>query len=78
MEATRWTVEVDVSSITAPAYLMGAERDMLVPHKYVESLARRMGAEYDFLPGQGHGVPLNPIWEDVATRISGWLDRTVK
>ena len=78
MEATRWTVEVDVSSITAPAYLLGAERDMLVPHEYVESLAKGMGARYELLPGQGHGVPLNPIWKDVATRISGWLDKTLK
>jgi pimeloyl-ACP methyl ester carboxylesterase len=77
-EATRWTVDVDVSNITAPAYVLGAERDMVVPHEYVRSLARGMGAEYELLPGQGHGVPLNPIWESVAARISGWLDKTVK
>jgi pimeloyl-ACP methyl ester carboxylesterase len=78
MEATRWTVEIDVSNIAAPAYILGAERDMVVPHEYVESLAKGMGAEYELLSDQGHGVPLNPIWENVATRISGWLDKTVK
>jgi pimeloyl-ACP methyl ester carboxylesterase len=76
-EATRWTVEVDTSSITAPAYAFGAGRDMLVPHQYVESLAKAIRADYEFLPGEGHGVPLNPVWEGVADRISTWLDRTL-
>ncbi|WP_433557411.1 alpha/beta hydrolase [Pseudonocardia xinjiangensis] len=78
IEATRWTVDLDVSSITAPAYLLGAERDSIIPHEFVESLAEEMGAEYDLLPEQGHGVILNPIREEVAARISRWLDKTVR
>jgi pimeloyl-ACP methyl ester carboxylesterase len=78
IEATRWRLEVDVNNITVPAYLMGAERDMLAPHQYVEFLAKEMEWEYDFVPDEGHGLPLNPIWEDVALRIAEWLDKTVK
>lgn len=78
LEATRWTVDIDVSNITAPTYILGAERDMVVPHEYTESLAAGMGADYELMPEQGHGVILNPIWPSVADRISEWLDKTIR
>ena len=77
-EATRWTLDVDTRTITAPAYCFGADCDLLVPEEFVRSLATSLGARYTRLVGQGHGVPLNPVWESVTSQIDDWLTSTVR
>ena len=72
-EATRWSLDLDTSGVTAPALVFGADRDRLVPEELVRSLASSLGARYTRLPDQGHGVPLNPVWESVAAEIDDWL-----
>src|SRR6476469_11235114 len=72
-EATRWSLDLDTSGVTAPALVFGADRDLLVPEELVRSLASSLGARYRRLPDQGHGVPLNPVWESVAAEIDDWL-----
>ncbi|MCT9113453.1 alpha/beta hydrolase [Streptomyces mirabilis] len=76
LEATRWLVDVDTSAVSVPAYPFGADRDMLVPEGYVQSLAANLGATYTKLADQGHGVPLNPVWESVTEQIDQWLTAT--
>lgn len=41
IEATRWAVELDVSTVTAPSLLFGAERDLLVPRPRCDGWRRR-------------------------------------
>jgi pimeloyl-ACP methyl ester carboxylesterase len=73
-QATRWTAEVDVSAVRAPALVVAAEQDLLVPADYVLALASGLGAERILLRGAGHGVTLDPGWPDLASRIEEWLD----
>jgi pimeloyl-ACP methyl ester carboxylesterase len=77
LEATRWLLDVDTSGISAPAYVFGADRDLLVPEPFAASLAASLGAKYTKLTDQGHGVPLNPIWESVTTQINDWLTTVI-
>lgn len=72
-EATQWSLNVDTSSITAPTLVFGADRDPLVPEKLVRSLATSLDARYTRLVDQGHGIPLNHIWESVTAEIDDWL-----
>jgi pimeloyl-ACP methyl ester carboxylesterase len=72
-QATRWTAEVDVSTVRALTLAVAAEDDLLVPADYVLALADDMGAERILLPGVGHGVMLDPGWPELAARIEAWL-----
>ncbi|PZG14317.1 alpha/beta hydrolase [Nonomuraea aridisoli] len=74
-QATRWTAEVDISAVRAPALVVAAEADLLVPADYVLSLADGLGAEQILLPGVGHGVTLDPGWPQLAERIETWLSK---
>lgn len=74
LEATRWSAEVDVERITAPARLVAAEQDPLVPARYVERLAEAMDAPCQTLPGRGHGLTLDPGWEALTDDIARWAD----
>jgi pimeloyl-ACP methyl ester carboxylesterase len=76
-EAIGWLVDVDTARIGAPTLVFGAEQDMLVPVDLVRGLAAGMGAEYIELPGEGHGVPLNPVFAEVADHIDGWLGKVL-
>lgn len=77
-EATRWTVEVDVSSLRVPTLVVAAEADPLVPAEYVLAMAEGIGAESVLLPGVGHGVTLDPGWPRLAAQIESWLTRVVR
>lgn len=72
MEATRWSVEIPVERVTTPTRLMAAADDPLVPARYVERLAASMSAPCVTLPDRGHGLTLEPGWEQVAAQIDSW------
>jgi pimeloyl-ACP methyl ester carboxylesterase len=74
LQATQWTADVDVSTISVPALVVAAEKDMLVPAPLVIALGKALGARVLELPGVGHGVELNPGWETLMTDITGWLE----
>lgn len=74
LEATRWLCEVNTSEIDAPALVFGASADRLIPAE-VELLAKSINATFILLDGEGHGIPLNPVWAQVAAQISEWLSR---
>jgi pimeloyl-ACP methyl ester carboxylesterase len=74
LEATRWLCEVATSEIHVPALVFGASADYLVPAQ-VQSLARAINATYVLLEGEGHGIPVNPVWQQVTAEINEWLSR---
>jgi pimeloyl-ACP methyl ester carboxylesterase len=76
-EATRWTVELELSPLRMPTLVVAAEADLLVPAEYVLAMAEGIGAESILLPGVGHGVTLDPGWPRLAAQIESWLTRVV-
>ena len=72
-QATRWTAEVEVSTVRAPALVVSGDDDVLTPPELVRALGRGLGAEQISLPGAGHGVTLDPGWPQLCERIDAWL-----
>lgn len=77
LEATQWTVGIDLGAIRAQALVFAAELDLLVPPVAVERMARMMGARYELVPGIGHSDILlkDPEWRQVAKSINAWLSQ---
>lgn len=76
LEATRWLCRLNTHRLRAPALTFGAESDVLVPSHAVAALAASINADFIGLQNTGHGIPLNPVWADVALRIHEWLITT--
>jgi pimeloyl-ACP methyl ester carboxylesterase len=74
LEATRWLCEVNTSEIQMPALVFGASADDLIPAE-VQSLAQALDATFVLLEGEGHGIPVNPVWAQVTAQIGEWLSR---
>lgn len=72
-QATRWTVELDLTPVRGPALVVAAGADPLVTTEAVTAMAADIGADLVVLPGVGHGVTLDPGWPDLAARIDRWL-----
>lgn len=62
---------------TIPILVIGAEDDRLIPPHQVRSTARLLGTEAEIFPHIGHGMMLEPDWENVARRIDAWLVQTL-
>lgn len=75
VEATQWTVDIDLSKIHAPTLVFGAELDRLTPAVSVERMAAMMNAQYEFAAGIGHSDILlkDPEWRSAADKINLWL-----
>lgn len=78
MQGTRWTAEVDVSAVSTPAFVVAAEKDLLVPAPLVVALGKAIGANVLELPGAGHGVELNPGWDTLMAEITAWVESVAK
>jgi pimeloyl-ACP methyl ester carboxylesterase len=67
---------VDPRLVTVPLFFVAAEKDKLVPPGVVRRTAQRFAhvSEYKEYPGQGHWVPGQPGWEQIATDALAWLD----
>lgn len=74
LQATRWLCEVELSAVRVPALVIAAGADDLIPGQ-VQSLAEAIGAKFMLLEGEGHGIPVNPIWAQVTAELSQWLSR---
>ena len=72
-QATRWTADLPLDRLNAPALVYGAEKDLLVPPDAVQRLSSAIGADYVHLPDTGHGLTLDPIAEEVCERTEEWL-----
>jgi non-heme chloroperoxidase len=77
LEATRWTVDVDIDAIKVPKLLFATELDVLTPSAPEERYAQMLGAEYRFIPGIGHSDILlkNPQWRETAQYTLNWLNK---
>jgi pimeloyl-ACP methyl ester carboxylesterase len=74
-EATRWTVNVGLHGVSAPVYVVAAERDTLTPPSAVSVLAGMLDADYRLMPGIGHSDVLlkDPEATQLANQIRTWL-----
>ncbi|HEU5121360.1 MAG TPA: alpha/beta fold hydrolase [Candidatus Saccharimonadales bacterium] len=77
-EATRWTVDVDISKITAPTLILAAEFDRLIPNEPLKRYAELLHADYHLIKGIGHSDILlkNPEWKTAAEVVKTWLDKS--
>ena len=58
-----------------PMLILGAEHDRLIPPWQVTMTATTYGERADIVPDIGHGLMLEPGWQDVAVRLERWLAR---
>jgi pimeloyl-ACP methyl ester carboxylesterase len=74
-EATRWTVPVDLSSVTAPTMIIGAAMDTLTPPAVTARLANLLGCQHILHENVGHTDVLLKAdgWLPVAADIESWL-----
>ncbi len=72
----RGAATVDPRLVTVPLLFVGCARDRLTPPGVVRNAARRFGRIADHLeyPDQGHWVPGQPGWQQVANDALDWLD----
>jgi pimeloyl-ACP methyl ester carboxylesterase len=78
-EATRWTISVNLSQVTAPTMIAEGALDMLTPPSVVRPLATMMGARYVEWPGIGHADLMlkENGWLPVARDVKSWLNSRV-
>lgn len=67
---------VDPQDVAVPLLFVAAERDKLTPPGVVRRAAARFPGRstYRAYAGQGHWVPGQPGWEQIATDTFAWLD----
>lgn len=67
---------VDPRRVTVPLLFVGCARDRLTPPAVVRRTAERFGHVADHIeyPDQGHWVPGQPGWQQVATDALDWLE----
>jgi hypothetical protein len=79
-EATRWSLAVDVTKLTAPILIVSGALDILTPPETGAALAALYGATYQLEPAHGHNVLLGEgarrIAEDVIAWVAGSLSRS--
>lgn len=56
-----------------PLFVLGAERDVLIPAFLVQSTAQTYGVPHKIFRGLGHGVMLEKDWLHVAETVRDWL-----
>lgn len=72
-QATRWTVPVPSPPYGGATLVVSASDDPLVPPPVSQTLVDHLRADHVALTGQGHGVTLNPICQQVGTVMADWL-----
>ncbi|GGP26203.1 alpha/beta hydrolase [Silvimonas amylolytica] len=56
-----------------PVLVIGAGEDRIIPAGDVRATARAWGVAPEFLPGLGHALMCDTLWEHVALRLHTWL-----
>ncbi|MEO5338537.1 MAG: alpha/beta hydrolase [Magnetospirillum sp. WYHS-4] len=56
-----------------PTLVMGGRHDALIPAFHVQATAALFGQTAHLFPEMGHGLMLEPGWEEVAQSILDWL-----
>jgi len=74
-EATRWSISVNLSQVTADTKIVVGALDTLTPPTVVQPLATMMGAQYTQWPGIGHADLMVKAsgWAPIAEDIQDWL-----
>lgn len=77
LEATQWTVDVDIDAIKVPKLLFATELDVLTPAVSEEKYAKLLGADYKFISGIGHSDILlkEPQERKAAQDTLEWLSK---
>jgi pimeloyl-ACP methyl ester carboxylesterase len=75
-EATRWTINVNLSQVIAPTMIAEGALDTLTPPSVVQPLATMMNARYIEWPGIGHCDLMlkSSTWLPVAQDIQVWMN----
>lgn len=75
VEATQWTVDIDIAAIKVPVLVFATEFDVLTPADAVQRYAEILGAPYIYVPGIGHSSILlkAPEWQHAAEQARIWL-----
>jgi pimeloyl-ACP methyl ester carboxylesterase len=73
-EATRWSLAVDATKLTAPILIVSGALDRLTPPKTGAALAALYGATYQLEPAHGHNVLLGEGARRIAADVTAWVD----
>lgn len=65
-------------SVKTPLLIIGAERDEIIPPKFIEKTARAYNADCKILPRLAHALMLERNWQTAADFMIDWLRRTVQ
>src|SRR5260221_664798 len=72
-EATRWSLAVDATKLTAPILIVSGALDILTPPETGAALAALYGATYQLEPAHGHNVLLGEGARRIAEDVIAWL-----
>jgi pimeloyl-ACP methyl ester carboxylesterase len=67
-------VPVDRARVRCPLFVVAAGDDRFILASTVARIARRYGVPLETINGHGHLVIVEPGWEQLATRVLGWID----
>ena len=63
--------------LSFPLYLIGTERDALIPPSAIEASAVAWNAQYTIFPDRGHDIMLDTGCQEVAEHIVQWINNSV-
>jgi pimeloyl-ACP methyl ester carboxylesterase len=72
-EATRWSLAVDATKLTAPILIVSGALDILTPPETGAALAALYGATYQLGPAHGHNVLLGEGARRIAEDVIAWV-----
>ena len=72
-EATRWSLAVDATKLTAPVLVVSGALDVLTPPETGAALAALYGAAYRLEPAHGHNVLLGEGARRIAGDVVAWV-----
>src|SRR5260221_10502587 len=72
-EATRWSLAVDATKLTAPILIVSGVLDILTPPETGAALAALYGATYQLEPAHGHNVLLGEGARRIAEDVIAWV-----
>jgi pimeloyl-ACP methyl ester carboxylesterase len=72
-EATRWSLAVDATKLTAPILIVSGALDILTPPETGAALAVLYGATYQLEPAHGHNVLLGEGARRIAEDVIAWV-----
>ena len=74
LEASRWNVSLDPTTVTAPMIVFAGESDKLVPREAAQKLAALYEADFRVVQGRSHNLLLEPSWKETADAVLEWLE----